>query len=65
MRTTYDPSVEGVKNTVDFVDDIPGGYLVECPSGFQISTEYTRGLDDPFYDPWTGKEVFYPGWAEW
>ena len=66
-------------DTAQFDDDIKGGgMLLELPSGLLIATkckvkrsngeEVEVNIDpsnEPFYDPKTGKEVFYPGWAEW
>jgi len=59
MRTTKDSR----ELTCLFVDDLPdGGCLVSTPDG-EMSTKDMNG-DKPFYLK-NGKEIFYPGWAEW
>jgi hypothetical protein len=45
-----------------YIDDIPGGCLVTTPDG-DMNTKDMNG-DQPFYLK-DGREIFYPGWAEW
>lgn len=66
MRATYHPDME--YRTVKFIKDATieecSGVLVLTPSGWIV---FWEGSVDkkPAYDPGDGREMFYPGWAEW
>lgn len=53
------------QHTVLFNGDTDRGCSVILPSGIEMDTADMGDYDTPFFDPQTGLEVFYPGWAEW
>lgn len=60
MRSTNNSD----KTVCLFIDDLPKGWcLVWTPDG-EMSTEVMGNYGTPFYLK-DGREIFYPGWAEW
>jgi len=67
MRTTLDFGRK--KQCAVFVDDTMHGVMVECPhcSEHQDIIEVAGPKNKPYVcaNVSCGKEIFYPGWAEW